>query len=463
MDENRKTGILALIASCLGVFYGTYSANVASVALPKIALTFGLSNILQNWVSMSFILTMAILTVPLGKLCGKYGVKKTFLYSCLLFLVGTIGTALSNTIPLLYLFRVIAGIGAAGLTVDTPLIISEVISPNNRGKAFGINLFFVYLGMSLAPFLGGVLTTDFGWQSIFWVMVPFIILNMIVLLIIPDEWYKGRGDSFDWKGSIVFALGIIMFIYGFSNIISLYGLIFAIIGIILLVGFAKLELNLEQPVFKIGLFHNKRFLSSNLASLLSYVATFAVTTVLAYYLQYIMGWSAAQSGFLLVISPLIMALSSPISGYLSDKVDPQKLTTLGMGLVTIGLFILVFLTKTTPVYLLIISLLFQGLGYGIFASPNNNTIMSSVPENDTPMASSALATMCTIGETLSMSVFTVIFAIFMGNVVISASNFSGLILSTKAIFIILTVVSIFAAYASYIGVKSQDKLTTKSE
>ena len=96
MDENRKTGILALIASCLGVFYGTYSANVASVALPKIALTFGLSNILQNWVSMSFILTMAIFTVPLGKLCGKYGVKKTFLYSCLLFLVGTIGTALSN-------------------------------------------------------------------------------------------------------------------------------------------------------------------------------------------------------------------------------------------------------------------------------------------------------------------------------------------------------------------------------
>ena len=138
MDENRKTGILALIASCLGVFYGTYSANVASVALPKIALTFGLSNILQNWVSMSFILTMAIFTVPLGKLCGKYGVKKTFLYCCLLFLVGTLGTALSNTIPLLYLFRVIAGIGAAGLIYENQDSVSYFF-----GTTFFLNHLFL--------------------------------------------------------------------------------------------------------------------------------------------------------------------------------------------------------------------------------------------------------------------------------------------------------------------------------
>jgi MFS family permease len=462
MDKKRKTEILALTASCLGVLYGSYSANVASVALPKIALTFGLSNILQNWVSLSFILTMAIFTVPLGRVCGKYGVKKTFLYFCLLFLAGTIGTALSTSATILFLFRILGGIGAAGLSVSTPLLITDVISPENRGKAFGINLACVYIGIAMAPFLGGVLTYDFGWQSIFWIMVPFIILNMIVLLLIPDEWYKGKEAHFDWKGSIIFALGIIMFIYGFSNIVTITGLIIAIIGIILLITFAKIELKIEEPIFKMGLFKNKRFLSSNLASLFSYIATFAVTTILAYYLQYIMGWNSAQTGLLLIISPILMALSSPLAGYLSDHVDPQKLTTLGMGLVTIGLFILIFLNKNTNVYILILSLIFQGLGYGIFASPNNTTIMSSVPEQDTPMASSALATMCTMGETLSMTIFTVIFAIFMGEVVINPSNFPQLIISTKITFIILVIASIIAAYASYIGVKSSDKLTTNT-
>lgn len=458
MEKDKKIGIYALLASCLGVFYGSYSANVASVALPKMALAFGLNNILQNWVSLSFILTMAVFTVPLGKICGKYGVKKTFIYSCILFLVGTIGTALSNSAILLFAFRILSGIGAAGLSVDTPLIIAEVVSPENRGKAFGINLACVYLGIALAPFLGGFLIYDFGWQSIFWVMVPFVLLNIIVLLLIPNDWYEGVNDIFDWKGSIVFAMGIIMFIYGFSNITSPIGLILAIIGVVLLILFIKTELKVPDPILKMSLYKNKRFLSSNLASLLSYVATFAVTTILSYYLQYIMGWNTAQTGLLVAISPVLMAVSSPLAGYLSDKVDPQKLTTLGMGLVTIGLFILIFLNKNIPVPVLVLSLCFQGIGYGIFASPNNNTIMSSVPAEDTPMASSSLATMCVMGETISMTVFTVICAIIMGDVVIAVANFPELIFSIKITFIIVTIISILAAYASYIGVKSKDKL-----
>ena len=458
MEKDKKIGIYALLASCLGVFYGSYSANVASVALPKMALAFGLNNILQNWVSLSFILTMAVFTVPLGKICGKYGVKKTFIYSCILFLVGTIGTALSNSAILLFAFRILSGIGAAGLSVDTPLIIAEVVSPENRGKAFGINLACVYLGIALAPFLGGVLIYDFGWQSIFWVMVPFVLLNIIVLLLIPNDWYEGVNDIFDWKGSIVFAMGIIMFIYGFSNVTSPIGLILAIIGVVLLILFIKTELKVPDPILKMSLYKNKRFLSSNLASLLSYVATFAVTTILSYYLQYIMGWNTLQTGLLVAISPVLMAVLSPLAGYLSDKVDPQKLTTLGMGLVTIGLFILIFLNKNIPVPVLVLSLCFQGIGYGIFASPNNNTIMSSVPAEDTPMASSSLATMCVMGETISMTVFTVICAIIMGDVVIAVANFPELIFSIKITFIIVTIISILAAYASYIGVKAKDKL-----
>ena len=164
------------------------------------------------------------------------------------------------------------------------------------------------------------------------------------------------------------------------------------------------------------LFKNARFSSSNLASLISYLATFVITYIVTYHFQYIMGLDSQISGLLLIVTPVMMAILAPISGRISDKIDPQKLAAIGMGFVTVAILILCFLNESTPLYLIIIAMFLQGIGYGMFSTPNTNAIMSSVPKEETGTASASLAAMRVIGQTLSIGLLTVIFAYIMGNV-----------------------------------------------
>ncbi|WP_299523926.1 MFS transporter [uncultured Methanobrevibacter sp.] len=458
MNSTKKRNIIIIIVASLASFYGAYMGNVTPVALPQIAEIFKLSNIMQNWITNTYLLTMAVLAIPLGKLCSKYGVKKTFICSVILMLIGTIGTPLSNTVSGLLFFRVIQGIGGAGLCVDSMLIIAEAISPESRGQALGMNISLTYIGIALAPVLGGSLTYNFGWESIFWVMVPFIILNLILLFMIDNEWFKYQNEKFDLKGSLIFAIGILLLIYGFSILNTLIGLVITLLGIILLIIFCKIELKTKHPAYDIKLYKNKKFLSSNIASVLSYIATFVVTTIVNYNLQYIKGFDSQISGLILITFPLLMAIVAPSAGKLSDKIDPQKIATIGMIIVTIGLILIVPLNKDTSIILILISLSLQGIGYGLFASPNTNTIMSSVPPKDTPMASSAVATMRIIGQTISTGILTVIFAILMGNVLIQPSNYPQLIFCSQITLIIITIISAICFVVCYIGYKSKDKL-----
>lgn len=251
MNANKKRDFIVITVASLATFYGAYMGNVTPVALPKMAEIFGLSNIMQNWVTNIFLLTMGVLAIPLGKLCSRYGVKKTFIYSVILMLIGSIGTPLSHTIPELLIFRVIQGIGGAGLCVDSMLIIAEAISPEKRGQALGINVSCTYIGIALAPVLGGSLTYNFGWESIFWVMIPFILLNLILLFTIKEEWFKYQNEKFDLKGSIVFAIGILLLIYGFSIFNTAIGFIITVAGVLLLILFGKIELNSKYPAYDI--------------------------------------------------------------------------------------------------------------------------------------------------------------------------------------------------------------------
>lgn len=458
MNANKKRDFIVITVASLATFYGAYMGNVTPVALPKMAEIFGLSNIMQNWVTNIFLLTMGVLAIPLGKLCSRYGVKKTFIYSVILMLIGSIGTPLSHTIPELLIFRVIQGIGGAGLCVDSMLIIAEAISPEKRGQALGITVSCTYIGIALAPVLGGSLTYNFGWESIFWVMIPFILLNLILLFTIKEEWFKYQNEKFDLKGSIVFAIGILLLIYGFSIFNTTIGFIITVAGVLLLILFGKIELNSKYPAYDIKLYKNKKFLSSNIASILSYIATFVVTTIVNYNFQYVRGFDSQLSGLILITFPLLMAIVAPAAGKLSDRIDPQKIATIGMIIVTVGLILLVPLDKDTSIVIVLVSLALQGIGYGLFASPNINTIMSSVPPKDTPMASSAVATIRILGQTLSTGILTVIFAIMMGNVIIQPSNYPQLISCSQITLLIITIISALCFIVCHIGYKSKDKL-----
>lgn len=458
-----KTSTYILITATIVSFLVAFLSSSIAILLPSIAKEFTMNNIIQNWVATIFLLTIAIFSVPFGKLTGKYGLKKSLILGIFVFLFGSIGASFAFSSYSLLFFRIIQGIGAAILNITSLSLIVEVLPPKERGRGVGVNVAGTYIGLSLAPVLGGILNHNLGWRSVFFITIPIILFALIIAITkIKEEWKTRENNPFDIKGSILFTIGILFFIYGFTILNETMGIALSIIGLVLLVLFVFVELREKNPIFDIRLFKNTKFLSSNIASLISYFATFVITYILNYHLQYIRSMDSQTAGFFLIITPVMMAIIAPFAGKLSDKINPQKLAALGMFFVTIALIIFSFLNEYQPLYIIAIGMFLQGIGYGLFSSPNTNAIMSSVPKKDTPIASAAVSTMRVIGQTLSLGMLTVIFAIVMGNVPITPENFDLLDLSSKIACFISIILCIIAIFASLLGFKSNDKFNTDS-
>ena len=460
MNE-KSTAFYVVIVGSLASFIAAYTSNAVTMALPELARVFHLSNILQNWIINLYLLTMAVLSVPFGKICAKRGLKKSFFKGAVVFLIGTIGIILAINTETLLLFRFIQAVGSAAIFVSSVSMIVKAVSDNHRGRALGINIASVYIGLSLAPVLGGSLTYNFGWKSIFILTLPIsFIVVVLTFLKIKDEWKLNSSDPIDKKGSLFYAIGISAFMYGFTNLNTLNGQIITAIGAIFLIIFTHYELKQKYPIFNVRLYKNHKFLSSNIASIISYISIFSLSTIMNYHFQYILGWDAQMTGLILISMPIMQAIVTPQSGKLSDLINPQKLSALGMGLATIAILILTTMNETTSIYIIIIALIIGGVGYGLFSSPNTNTMMSSVPPNQTTMASAAVATMRVIGQTLSIGILTVIFAFIMGNVAITPNVYPQLNESCHLALICSTILGAISVLASLVGMNSDDKLNT---
>ena len=451
-----------VIVSFITSFFAVFLSNGIIIGVPAIAKDFAMNNVIQNWVPTILFLTVAVCTVPAGQISGKFGVKKSLLAGVLVFLIGSIGACLSFSTESFLIFRIVQGVGMAFLNVSAMAMVVHAVKPQNRGKALGFTVTGVYLATSLSPVICGFLVHNLGWRSIFYFVIPFLVLCIILLTLkITDEWKTYEKDKIDKIGSIIYGLGILAFIYGFTTLTTTSGLVLTILGLILLVVFGAYELRQKSPVFNVKLFKNKKFTSSNIAALCSYIAIMVVTTLLNYHFQYVRGWDAQMAGMILIITPIIMAIMAPNAGKLSDRIHPQKLAALGMGIATIALLILTFLTGDTPLYLVVVAMILQGIGMGLFSSPNMNAIMSSVPPKDAPTASASQATMRTIGQTMSLGLLTLVFAWVMGNLKLAPEYANMIVQSSQIICGICTVACLIAIFASLVGVRSKDEFNTK--
>ena len=458
-----KLETYVVFISFITSFFAIFLSNGIIIGVPAIAQDFGMNNVIQNWVPTIFFLVVAVFTVPAGQISGKFGVKKSLLAGVTVYLIGSIGAVLSLSTEMFLFFRILQGAGVAFLNVSAMAMTVHAVSPKRRGQALGFTVTGIYLATSLSPVICGFLVNNLGWRAMFYFVMPFLILCMILLIVkVPKEWKTYQDDKLDITGSILYGLGILIFIYGFTALITTTGKILTVLGLILIAIFAKYELGQKSPVFNMHLFKNKKFASSNVAALCSYIAVMVVTTILNYHFQYVRGWDAQMSGLILIITPAIMAIMAPNSGRLSDRINPQKLAAIGMGITTIALLILIFLTKDTPVYMVVIAMILQGIGVGLFSSPNTNAIMSSVPPKDAPTASASQATMRTIGQTMSLGLLTLIFAWVMGNLELGP-QYAGMIVQASQIICSISLVAcILAVFASLVGIKSKDKFNTEN-
>ncbi len=447
--HNIDNRIPALLVATLASFFTPFMASAINIALPSIGLEFAADAILLSWIPTAYLLASAVFAVPFGRIADIHGMKKIFTYGIIVFTAATFLCWAAPSVTSLIAFRILQGIGSAMIFVTGLAIITSVYPPHERGKAIGINIASVYIGLSLGPVLGGILTQYLGWRSIFYAIIPLgLLVIALTALKVKGEWAECRGEKFDTAGSIIYGIALIMLMYGFSILPEELGIILLILGIVGIIAFALFELRVKNPVFEVRLFKNITFGFSSLAALINYSSTFAVVFLLSLYLQYIKGLDPQFAGIVLVAQPAVMAITAPVAGRLSDRFSPGIIASIGMAITAISLFGFIFLNSNTSLEFIIMVLLVLGFGLGLFSSPNTNAIMGSVKKRFYGIASATVGTMRLIGQMLSMGVAMLIFSIFIGNVQIVPGNYPALMTSIQIVFTIFTILCVVGIFAS---------------
>jgi EmrB/QacA subfamily drug resistance transporter len=446
-DVSKKVTLLVTTAAS---FLTPFMGSSINIALPSIGREFSMSAVLLGWVAYSFLLAAATVLVPVGKIADIWGRKRVFAIGLVVYTLSSFFCAIAGSSYSLISFRLLQGVGGAMIFGPSIAILTSVFPAGERGSALGINVASVYMGLSAGPFLGGFLTEHFGWRSIFMINVPLGVAILILMLWkIKAEWAEERNERFDFRGAFLYMAAVSALMYGFSSLTRTLGVWLVVLGLILIFIFTARERKVKNPLLDITLFrHNTVFLSSNLAALINYSATFAVSFLLSLYLQYIKGLSPLHAGVILVAQPVVQAIFSPFAGRLSDRIEPRIVASIGMSITTLGLGLLILFNNQASILFIVVVLFTLGLGFALFSSPNTNAIMSSVEQQFYGVASGTLATMRITGQMLSMGIVMLVFALHIGDVPITPEQYPSFMGSMHSSLIVLSLLCLGGIFAS---------------
>ncbi|HXX70402.1 MAG TPA: MFS transporter [Polyangiaceae bacterium] len=409
----------AIIA--IGVLMATIDSSIVNVALPVIARYFGAAlGGAVEWVIIAYLVVVAALLLTAGRLADVVGRRRAWVWGLVLFTLGSALCGASPSLPALVGFRAVQGIGGALIMAVSPAMIVGAFPPERRGRVLGYNAVVVGLGISLGPTLGGMIAEHFGWRWIFYVNVPLGALGVLASLAMLRSERTAVGGRLDVAGAVLLAVGI----GAMTGTISFGGELrspflppFAgsVAAVLALVGFWYRQLKRPDPIVDPKLFRNRVFVSASASLLLGSVATFAVAFVLPFYFEQLRGWPVERTGILLTPLPLTVALLSPLTGALADRVGTRQLAAGGMLIAAGGLLWLALADVETPVLRIVMALVIVGGGRAIFQPPNNSALMGSAPRDRQGVAAGLMATSRVLGQSLSVALAGVLFTTFGGS------------------------------------------------
>ena len=450
MNEDHKQEKTAMVVAAIASFTGPFMFSSVNIALPAIQKEFSVHAVQLGWIATSLMLSMAVLLVPIGKIADIYGRKKIFMYGLMLNTLASLFACFVGSVEMLIGSRVLQGMAMAMSNVTSVAILTSVFPPQKRGRAMGVYVSAVYIGLSVGPFTGGIFTQYLGWRSLFLIVALFCGVSFyIAWRHLKGEWADAKGERLDILGCILYGIAILALVYGATVLLELKAIYLIAIGIVSLVAFIRHELKTSFPVFEIGLLTgNKLFAFSSLAALINYSATSAITFLLSLYLQYIKGLSPQYAGVVLMVQPVLMAILSPVAGKWSDRGEPRKIASSGMAITAIGVFLFAFIgTETSKIYI-ICTLAIVGVGFSMFSSPNMSAIMGAVEKRYLGIASGTVSTMRLLGQMMSMAIAMVIFSLFLGKEEISPSNYDLFLSSVYVSFLIFTILCVIGIFFS---------------
>lgn len=456
-QTNRSSRGVILVIVTIGTFLNPFTGSSINLALPLIGEEFAIDAIMLSWIPAAYLLSSAIFLLPAGMLGDIIGRAKVFSTGTLVYTFASLLAFFTPSASLLLACRFLQGIGGAMLYSTAIAIIAELYPPGERGRAVGINVMAVYGGMTLGPFIGGILTQLFGWRSIFFITV---LLGCTVLLFVrrfPAILNENRRGTFDYQGAGLSAVALVLFFVGTSRIPNTDAFVCILLSGLTFLIFYRVESGKASPLFPITLLSSNRIFSfSNLAALINYSATFAVTFLLSLYLQIVRGMSPATAGSILLIQPFVQMIIAPVAGRLSDRTDTSKLAAIGLFTSSVGLLGLAFLGMDTALSWVVLFLILLGCGLGLFSTPNTTVVMGSVEKSQYGIASSFLATMRSTGMMLSMGIVMIVFSFMLGSTSITPEMSPGFLTSMQLIFLVFFVLTILGALIS-LDKKSPDQ------
>ena len=413
-EGNRRWWTLG--AMCFALFMIMLDNTVVNVALPSIQRGLHASTSSLEWTVNAYTLTFAVVLVTGGRLGDIYGRRRLFLIGVAIFGSSSLMIALSQSDTWLIAFRALQGVGAGCMMPATLSIITNTFDAHERGRAIGTWAGVSAMALAIGPVVGGLLVQDVSWQSIFILNVPVAALAIVVTLFATRE---SRDETavreVDVPGVAAITVGLAALVlalvksnawgWGSAKVLALFGLALAALA-----AFVVIEPRRRAPIVQFSFFRSRAYLGANVVAFIVSFVMFATFFSLALYMQDILRFSPLQTGLRFLPTTLVVMVTGPISGRLSDRIGSRLLMTAGLLCVSASMFWMTGITTHSSYGFLVVSFLLQGLGIGLVMSPMSTAAMNAVDRTKAGVASGILNMTRMVGSTFGVAALGAVIA-----------------------------------------------------
>ena len=413
-------------AIALGTFVSVMDQTAINLALPRLATHFDATIPEVQWVTLGYMLTTGSLLLPMGRLSDIVGRKRVYASGFVVFVVGALLAGISTELLGVILFKVLQGVGAAMVQANGMAIVTSTFPASERGKVIGLFLTVVGMGAIAGPVVGGSVVSLLGWRAVFFLGVPLGLASIVAAMVVleggrpSDASRSVRGPRFDWLGASLWAGGIALFLLVMTNGYRLgwtspVAMIGSALVVLLLATFVWWELRTRDPMLAPELFRHRLFTLGSSASFLSFLAGSSVFFLMPFYLQQVLGYTPSQTGLIIVPTAIFFGAAGPIAGRLSDRLGWRPFAIAGLVFTAASLLVLSQMGEDPSIFLVMGALVLQGLGMGIFYSPNASAVLSTVDRSRYGVATAFLNMVRNTANVTGVALATTIITVTMSS------------------------------------------------
>jgi EmrB/QacA subfamily drug resistance transporter len=408
---------------CLSLLIIVMDNTILNVAIPSLIRELGATNSQIQWIVDAYVLVFAGLLLTTGSLSDRFGRKGALQIGIVLFAIGSMAAALSDTATQLILTRAFMGIGGALIMPATLSILTNVFrDPTERGRSIAIWAGFSGLGVAIGPMTGGFLLEHFSWHSVFWINLPIGAAALLAGIRYVPTSRDERARRLDPLGAALSIVGLASLLFGiiegpakgWTHTGVVVGFVVAVIAI---VAFVAWENHTEHPMLDMSVFRNPRFTAASLTITFVFFALFGSLFLMTQYWQLVHGYSPLEAGIRLLPHAATMMVVAPLSARAVERAGTKRVVATGLGLMTLGILLLSTIEPDTP-YLVVISFfVVMASGMGMTMAPATESVMGSLPREQAGVGSAINDTTRQVGGALGVAIIgSIVSSVYAGRI-----------------------------------------------